>query len=93
MFSCVLCEKETVYTSYLCEKCRRIKHLINLYDDRVYEVLENVLVRNEDGQTNKEKIELKKDLVKREYNLRNKKDKDKKKSKSESDESYISTKM
>lgn len=72
MFSCVLCEKETVYISSLCEKCRRIKHLLNLYDDRVYEVLESVLVRNEDGQKNKINTELKKDLEKREYNLRKK---------------------
>ena len=72
MFSCVLCERETVYTSYLCDKCRRIKHLINLYENRVYNVLESVLVRNEEGEANKVKIELKKDIEKREYNLRKK---------------------
>ena len=47
IFSCVLCEKETVITVHLCEKCRRIKHLLNLYDDKVYTTLENCLVRND----------------------------------------------
>tara|TARA_R110001632_G_scaffold205663_1_gene329486 strand:+ start:140 stop:379 length:240 start_codon:yes stop_codon:yes gene_type:complete len=72
MFSCALCEKETVYVVSLCNKCRRIKHLLNLYDDRVYEVLESVLVRNVEGQNNKVDNVLKKDLEKREYNLRKK---------------------
>ena len=88
MFSCVLCERETVYTCYLCNKCRRIKHLINLYENRVYNVLENVLVRNKEGEANKVGIELKKDIEKREYNLRNKKKKT-----VIGDESYISNKM
>ena len=74
MFSCVLCEKETVITTHLCEKCRRVKHLINLYQDRVYDVLENVLVRNEEGQQKKESQEITKDIEKKkEYNLRNNK--------------------
>ena len=71
MFTCVLCEKETVITTNLCEKCRRIKHLINLYEERVYEVLENVLVRNTEGQLKKESQEISKDIEKKkEYNLR-----------------------
>jgi len=65
MFSCRLCEKETVITTNLCEKCRRVKHLINLYDDRVYQVLEDVLVRQDKGITNKckKKLEEEKDNV------------------------------
>jgi hypothetical protein len=59
MFVCVLCEKETCYISNLCNKCRRVKHLLNLYDERVYDVLENVLVRTEKGINNKSTIELK----------------------------------
>ena len=70
MFSCVLCERETVILTHLCEKCRRVKHLINLYEDRVYDVLENVLVRNEEGQLKKESQEIEK---KKDYNLRNNK--------------------
>jgi len=59
VFSCKLCEKETVIMTHLCDKCRRIKHLINLYDERVYEVLENCLVRKEHAIQHKEKQELK----------------------------------
>lgn len=61
MFECKLCEKETCYTTHICEKCRRIKHLINLYGDRVYDVLEEVLVRAEDKQENKIQQEIKKE--------------------------------
>ena len=57
-FTCVLCEKETCYIANLCDKCRRIKHLISVYDDRVYKVLDNVLVRNEKAVLAKEKIEV-----------------------------------
>ena len=54
VFQCKLCEKETVIMTNLCDKCRRIKHLLNLYEDRVYEVLENCLVRTEQQIKNKE---------------------------------------
>jgi len=62
MFSCKLCEKNSVITTHLCDKCRRIKHLINLYDERVYEVLENCLVRKEFAIKNKERQEVKHNL-------------------------------
>lgn len=47
MWSCRLCEKNTVWTSHLCEDCRKIKHLLNLYGDKVYTTLETCLVRND----------------------------------------------
>lgn len=73
MFKCYLCERENVLTTYFCERCRRVKHLLNLYEDRVYDVLENVLVRNDEGQKKKESQEISKDIEKKkEYNLRNK---------------------
>lgn len=74
MFSCVLCEKneEYLFVSKFCGKCRKIKHLINLYGDRVYEVLDEVLVKNEKEQEEHIKEELKNELTKTEYNLRNK---------------------
>uniref|UniRef100_A0A6C0EIU2 Uncharacterized protein n=1 Tax=viral metagenome TaxID=1070528 RepID=A0A6C0EIU2_9ZZZZ len=53
MLSCTLCEKETCYISKFCTKCRRIKHLLNLYGDDVYNTLETVLVRNNHQQANK----------------------------------------
>ena len=76
-FCCVLCEKETCYTSKFCEKCRKIKHLINLYNERVYEVLEKVLVREPDKQENKIKAEIKTEIEKKSYSLRSQKTADK----------------
>jgi len=61
MFECKLCEKETCLTTHVCEKCRRIKHLLNLYADRVYEVLEEVLVRTDEKQEHKIQQEIKKE--------------------------------
>lgn len=67
---CSLCEKETCYISKHCDKCRQIKHLINLYGDRVYDVLNNVLVRNEQAQEKKEQIELNSEKTKLERNMK-----------------------
>lgn len=53
MFSCTLCEKESCYISKFCDKCRRVKHLLNLYGDDVYNTLETVLVRNKSQQNHK----------------------------------------
>lgn len=76
MFVCLLCEKESCYVSRFCPKCRRVKHLLNLYEERVYDVLENVLVRAGDKQDNKIKVELKKEIESKEYNLRSKEKKE-----------------
>ena len=44
---CHLCEEETVITVNLCEKCRRIKHIMTCYTrEIVYDVLEKVLIRD-----------------------------------------------
>ena len=53
MLSCTLCEKETCYVSKFCTKCRRIKHLLNLYGEDVYTTLETVLIRNKKQQMDK----------------------------------------
>lgn len=60
-FNCSLCQKtdEWLITSRFCSKCRRIKHLLNLYGDDVYTTLEEVLVRTEKQQTNKIKTSIK----------------------------------
>lgn len=68
IFYCVLCEKETCYISKFCDKCRKIKHHLNLSGDRVYEILDNVLSREIDKQRNKEKLEMNKEIE----NLRSK---------------------
>ena len=58
VFSCILCEKETCYIANLCTNCRRVKHLISVYDHKVYDVLEDVLVRANKGIINKCKKKL-----------------------------------
>jgi hypothetical protein len=58
MFYCSLCQKEPCYIATHCEKCKKIKHLLNLYGDRVYDVLDNVLVRNNQAIEKKEQVEL-----------------------------------
>lgn len=75
MFSCTLCEKEAVYVSRFCDKCRKVKHYLNLYNDRVYEVLDSVLSRTEDKQENKIKEEIKNEIENKQYQLRTKKEK------------------
>lgn len=61
-FMCNLCEKETVYLSKFCEKCRKVKHYLNLYDDRVYEILDSVLSRDPEKQNNKIRMEINKEI-------------------------------
>tara|TARA_R110000803_G_scaffold116476_1_gene185072 strand:- start:816 stop:1250 length:435 start_codon:yes stop_codon:yes gene_type:complete len=75
LMTCILCEKNSVefWFGSLCAKCRRVKHLLSIFNERVYEVLEEVLIKNEDEQDVKIKEELKIELTKNEYNLRNKK--------------------
>jgi len=73
MFECTLCERETCYFSKFCDKCRRIKHYINLYNDRPIEILDNVLSRDIEKQSNKEKVEIEKEIETKKYNLREKK--------------------
>ena len=74
---CYLCEKKKDEGwGYYCSQCRRVKHLLNLYGDRVYEVLEHVLVRTEDKQTYKINDTIKADIDAKQYSLRSKKTKD-----------------
>ncbi len=50
VFVCKMCESTSVYITYICEECRRIRHMMNLYSkEKVLEVLDTVLVRNEAG--------------------------------------------
>ena len=49
MGKCLLCENalNEYWFSSWCASCRRIKHYLSLYHERVYEVLDNVLSRTE----------------------------------------------
>ena len=58
MWSCVLCNEEYVIVSSLCPACNKIKKLCHLYSrDTVYNILDNVLLRNNAGINKKTKDE------------------------------------
>ena len=65
VFSCKLCEAQPCYTTNFCDKCRKIKHLINLYGDRVHEVLDKVLMVNIVEQNAREHTEIKTEVTAR----------------------------
>ena len=71
MFDCKLCEKseEYLFTSSLCSKCRKVKHYLSLYGDRVYEVLDSVLSRDIEKQNNKIRAEIHEEINKKEDQL------------------------
>lgn len=70
---CALCEKSSEFWfGSLCAKCRKIKHLMSIHGDRVYEILNNVLSRAKDKQIIKEAEEIKEEIISKQYNLRNK---------------------
>ena len=75
VFSCTLCSHsdEYCYSSRFCSKCQKIKHYLNLYEDRVLEVLDSVLSRDVDKQENKINNELKKEIEVKTNTLKKKK--------------------
>ena len=54
-------------------KCRKIKHLMSIHGERVYEILDNVLSRAKDKQIIKEAEEIKEEIIQKQHNLRSKK--------------------
>jgi len=83
-----MCEKNEVefWFGNWCIQCRRIRHYLNLYGDRVYEILDNVLSREVAKQDNKIQVEIKTEIETKKYNLRNNNSKNANK---DTDESYI----
>jgi len=67
MTLCYLCQaNDKAYFHYYCEKCSKIKRLISLYSlDRVYDILETVLVRTRQQQNYKmsNELEVEKNLI------------------------------
>ena len=62
---CYLCGDKyigLITTRYHCENCLKIKRYINLYDNRVVEILDSVLGRELEKQKNKEKVEIIKEI-------------------------------
>ena len=60
MFICYLCEVESVYTSWFCNDCRKIKNIMNVYGkENVIDILEKVCLRDGKQQTYKIEKEIK----------------------------------
>ena len=74
MGSCKLCEKKPVETWFgtWCVSCRKIKHYLNLYDERVIEILDSVLSRTDEKQEEKIKAEIKTEIENKEKSLKEK---------------------
>jgi len=67
---CYLCVDEYAgVTETFCPKCKKIKHYISLWGDRVYEILDSVLTRDLTKQNNKVKHEIKKEIVNKLENI------------------------
>ncbi len=57
MFSCPLCRTEWCITSKLCDKCNKVKHLMDIYGrDKVVEILEKVLIVEQFKEKKEEEI-------------------------------------
>ncbi len=71
---CKLCEKSPVdaWFGTWCVSCRKIKHYLNLYDERVIEILDSVLSRTDDKQENKIKMEIQTEIENKEKALKKK---------------------
>tara|TARA_R110000765_G_scaffold40051_1_gene86571 strand:- start:387 stop:617 length:231 start_codon:yes stop_codon:yes gene_type:complete len=63
---CYLCREESRISSlgYYCHNCKKIQDLLSVYGKRVYEVLEQVLIRKECQQKFKIQQEIKKEVNK-----------------------------
>ena len=47
MFNCYLCEKESCYTSWFCDDCRKIKNIMNVYGkNEVLDILNRTCLRD-----------------------------------------------
>ena len=74
--SCYLCRTEPRmnWSGYYCKKCKSLQDSIACFGDRVYEVVDSVLMRKDkDKQQIKIADEIKKEIELKQYNLRTKK--------------------
>lgn len=47
MFNCYLCEKESCYTTWFCDDCRKIKNIMNVYGKAdVLDILNRTCLRD-----------------------------------------------
>lgn len=65
VFTCYLCNEETVYTKYYCATCEKTKRIVNVYGkEKVLEILEKVCLRKSEKLQNYKINDIKKDLDK-----------------------------
>ena len=64
MITCPLCCNNFIFTSYLCEDCKKIKNYYRIYGKKVLEVLEDILVIKDEGIV-KKSIKLKDKIITR----------------------------
>ena len=82
--TCYLCRTEPRmnWSGYYCKKCKALQDAIACFGDRVYEIVDSVLLRKD---KNKQQIkiadEIKKEIEVKEYNLKSKKIKKEEKTK------------
>jgi len=68
LLSCPICEEWTIFS--VCNECRKIRHYMSIYSkDRVIEILDSILSRQEDKQDNKIKVEICKEIESKEDTL------------------------
>jgi len=66
MFTCYLCEKETVYTRYFCSDCNELKRILAVYGaSECKDILRRVCIRGEEQRNYKISAELKKEIESR----------------------------
>jgi len=71
MFSCPICECWSLYS--VCSDCRKIRHYMSIYSkERVIEILDSILSRNEEKQKNKLEEEKTKDIILKSGEIQNK---------------------
>lgn len=60
MFSCLLCEKETLILNRFCESCHVVKRIMNVYgSEECREILERVCIRDTEQRMRKINLEKK----------------------------------
>ena len=53
VFTCYLCNEESVYTKYYCPTCEKTKRIVNVYGkEKVLEILEKVCLRKSEKLQN-----------------------------------------
>jgi len=64
VFTCYLCEKETVYLTRFCSPCNELKRILAIYGaEECRDILKRVCIRGQDQRDYKISAELKKEIT------------------------------